>query len=190
MPFIRLAGNAILSFMCKASSGYWTIFDPTNGYTAISQRAAALLPMKKISSRYFFETDMLFRLGTFGAVIQDIPMRAVYGEETSGLSVSNVLPSFVLGHIRNFSKRILYNYFLRGFSVASVELVLSLFFLLFGGIYGLSKWVQSVNSGIYASSGEVMLAALPVIIGVQLMISFIGFDMANQPRIPLGRDRH
>ena len=189
MPAIRLAGNAVLSFMAKASSGYWTIFDPTNGYTAISRHAASLLPMAKISRRYFFETDILFRLGTVGAVVQDIPMRAVYGNETSGLSISKVLPSFLLGHIRNFSKRILYNYFLRGFSVASVELVLSLFFLLFGGIYGLGKWVHSVSSGIYASSGEVMLAALPVIIGVQLMVSFIGFDMQNQPRIPLERDR-
>ena len=189
MPAMRLAGNAVLSFMSKASSGYWTIFDPTNGYTAISQHAASLLPMTKISSRYFFETDMLFRLGTFGAVVQDIPMRAHYGGETSNLSTINALPTFMLGHIRNFSKRILYNYFLRGFSVASVELVLSLLLLLFGGSYGLGRWVNSASSGIYASSGEVMLAALPVIIGVQLMVSFIGFDMQNQPRIPLGRDR-
>lgn len=114
MPFARLAGNAILSFMCKASSGYWTIFDPTNGYTAISQHAASLLPMKKISNRYFFETDILFRLGTFGAVVQDIPMRAVYGNETSSLSINKVLPTFMFGHMRNFSKCILYNYFFAG----------------------------------------------------------------------------
>ena len=189
MPFARLAGNAVLSFMCKASSGYWSIFDPTNGYTAISRQAASLLPLDKISPRYFFETDMLFRLGTFGAVVQDIPMRAVYGTEKSNLSVKKVIFSFAMGHVRNFSKRILYNYFLRGFSVASVELVLALGFLLFGGFYGLTKWVQSAQSGVYASSGEVMLAALPVIVGVQLLISFIGFDMQSQPKVPLGQ-RH
>ena len=189
MPFARLAGNAVLSFMCKASSGYWSIFDPTNGYTAISSQAASLLPLDKISPRYFFETDMLFRLGTFGAVVQDIPMRAVYGTEKSNLSVKKVIFSFAMGHVRNFSKRILYNYFLRGFSVASVELVLALGFLLFGGFYGLTKWVQSAQSGVYASSGEVMLAALPVIVGVQLLISFIGFDMQSQPKVPLGQ-RH
>jgi dolichol-phosphate mannosyltransferase len=189
MPLLRLVGNAGLSFMCKASSGYWTIFDPTNGYTAISRQAASLLPMEKISKRYFFETDMLFRLGTFGAVVRDIPMRAIYGDETSNLSVRKVLFSFALGHMKNFSKRILYNYFLRGFSVASVELVLSLLFLSFGVVFGLFKWVQSVQSGVFASSGEVMLAALPIIIGVQLLISFIGFDMQNQPKIPLSSDR-
>ena len=189
MPFARLAGNAALSFMCKASSGYWSIFDPTNGYTAISRQAALLLPLDKISPRYFFETDMLFRLGTFGAVVQDIPMRAVYGTEKSNLSVKREVFSFALGHLRNFSKRILYNYFLRGFSVASVELVLAVGFLLFGGIYGLTKWVQSALSGVHASSGEVMLAALPVIVGVQLLISFIGFDMQSQPKVPLGQRR-
>ena len=189
MPFVRLAGNAALSFMCKASSGYWSIFDPTNGYTAISAQAASLLPMDKISPRYFFETDLLFRLGTFGAVVQDIPMRAVYGSEKSNLSVKKVIFSFALGHLRNFFKRILYNYFLRGFSVASVELILAVGFLLFGGLYGLTKWVQSALSGVYASSGEVMLAALPVIVGVQLLISFIGFDMQSQPKVPLGQRR-
>ena len=121
MPFIRLAGNAILSFMCKASSGYWSIFDPTNGYTAISRHALKLLPMNKIHKRYFFETDMLFRLGTFGAVVQDIPMRAVYGDEKSNLSIGKVMFSFGFGHIKNLTKRIFYNYFLRGFSAASVR---------------------------------------------------------------------
>jgi dolichol-phosphate mannosyltransferase len=96
-----------------------------------------------------------------------------------------VLFSFTIGHTRNFFKRILYNYFLRGFSVASVELIFSIALLLFGSIYGLIKWVDSVIHGVYASSGTVMLAALPIIIGVQLLISFIGFDMQNQPKIPL-----
>ena len=185
MPFIRLAGNAILSFMCKASSGYWSIFDPTNGYTAISRHALKLLPMNKIHKRYFFETDMLFRLGTFGAVVQDIPMRAVYGDEKSNLSIGKVMFSFGFGHIKNLTKRIFYNYFLRGFSVASIELILSIIFIIFGGAFGIAKWINSSLTGIHASSGEVMLAALPIIVGVQLLISFVGFDMQNQPKIPL-----
>ena len=187
MPFVRLAGNAVLSFMCKASSGYWTIFDPTNGYTAIGQQALSLLPMDKVNTRYFFETDMLFRLGTFGAVVQDVPMRAVYADEKSNLSIGKVVFSFTLGHIRNFFKRILYNYFLRGFSVASVELIFSIALLMFGSIYGLIKWVDSVIHGVYASSGTVMLAALPIIVGIQLLISFISYDMQSQPKIPLGK---
>ena len=49
MPAIRLFGNAVLSFMSKVSTGYWSLFDPTNGYTAIQTRVASHLPMDQIS---------------------------------------------------------------------------------------------------------------------------------------------
>ncbi len=35
MPFVRRAGNMGLSFLTKLASGYWNVFDPTNGYFAI-----------------------------------------------------------------------------------------------------------------------------------------------------------
>ena len=69
MPPVRLFGNAILSLMTKLSSGYWNLFDPTNGYTAIHADVARHLPFKKISQRYFFETDMLFRLNRLFVMI-------------------------------------------------------------------------------------------------------------------------
>ena len=90
MPKIRLFGNAVLSFMTKLSSGYWELFDPTNGYTAIHSEVAKHLPLDKISQRYFFETDMLFRLNTLGAVVIDIPMDAKYEDEVSNLKVSRL----------------------------------------------------------------------------------------------------
>lgn len=74
MPKIRIFGNAVLSFMTKLSSGYWDIFDPTNGYTAIHTDAIKHLPLNKISKRYFFESDILFRLNTLKAVVVDVPM--------------------------------------------------------------------------------------------------------------------
>src|SRR5688572_26336234 len=88
MPMARLLGNAVLSFMSKASSGYWTLFDPTNGYTALHAAALRRLPLEKLSPRYFFETDLLFRLNTVGAVVEDVPMPALYGEESSNLRVA------------------------------------------------------------------------------------------------------
>ena len=33
MPTVRVLGNAMLSFLAKLSTGYWNIFDPTNGFT-------------------------------------------------------------------------------------------------------------------------------------------------------------
>lgn len=72
----RLFGNAVLSFMNKASSGYWRVFDPTNGYTAINAAALRRLPLGKLSTRYFFETDMLLWLNMIGTVVEDVPMEA------------------------------------------------------------------------------------------------------------------
>lgn len=109
MPRMRLFGNAMLSFMTKLSSGYWDLFDPTNGYTAIHVTVARHLPFKKISNRYFFETDMLFRLNTIRAVVVDVPMNAKYVDEVSNLKISKIIGEFLAKHVRNFSKRIFYS---------------------------------------------------------------------------------
>lgn len=106
MPKVRLFGNAVLSLMCKLSSGYWNLFDPTNGFTAIHADVARNLPFNKISRRYFFETDMLFRLNTLRAVVVDVPMEAKYGDEVSNLKVSKIIGEFFVKHVRNFCKRI------------------------------------------------------------------------------------
>lgn len=185
MPPLRLFGNAVLSLMTKLSSGYWDLFDPTNGYTAIHADAARYLPFDKISKRYFFESDMLFRLNILGAVVADVPMDAVYGDEVSNLKISKIVTEFFTKHVRNFGKRIFYNYYLRNMSVASIELPLGIVLTLFGAGYGLSHWIASARSGMETPAGTVMLAALPVIMGVQLILAFLAHDVASVPRRPL-----
>lgn len=185
MPKIRLLGNLGLSFMQKISSGYWELFDPTNGYTAINLNVLKLLNLDKISERYFFESDILFRLGTINAVVIDIPMKSVYADEISNLKISDILFKFMKGHIKNSIKRIFYKYYLRDFSVASVQLPLSILMMSFGIIFGLSEWYNSIISDTVASSGTVMLASMPIIIGVQLFLSFLSYDMHTQPQRPL-----
>jgi dolichol-phosphate mannosyltransferase len=181
MPRMRLIGNAALSFMTKLSSGYWNIFDPTNGYTAISAAALCSLPLQKVNRRYFFESDMLFRLGTIQAAVLDLPMTAIYANEQSGLHVRRALLHFLGRNIGNFGKRVFYTYFLRGFSIASAELMIGLCFLLFGVVFGAQAWATSIATGLPATTGTVMLAALPVILGVQLLLSFLAFDIAAMP---------
>lgn len=185
MPALRLLGNAGLSFMAKFSSGYWDVFDPTNGYTAIAARVARLLPMDKISKRYFFETDMMFRLGTFRAVIVDVPMDAKYADEVSNLKISRVLGEFLAKHVRNFCKRIFYSYFLRDLSIASFELVAGLLLLAFGTGFGAIEWWQGIASGVPTTAGTVMLAAMPVLVGLQLLLAFFSYDVASVPKLSL-----
>jgi dolichol-phosphate mannosyltransferase len=185
MPTGRLFGNAVLSFVTKLSSGYWQIVDPTNGFTAIHVRPLAVLPLDKVSRRYFFESDMLFRLNTFSAVVEDVPMDAVYGNERSNLHISRVWRDFAIKNFVNFNKRVFYNYFLRGFSIASAELLLGTATLIFGVVFGATEWATSVTSGRAVTAGTVMLAALPVMLGVQLLLSFLAFDMRSVPTVPL-----
>ena len=61
MRTLRLLGNSVLSLISKASSGYWNIMDPTNGFTALHCVAAGEIELDNVSRRYFFEPDMLFR---------------------------------------------------------------------------------------------------------------------------------
>ena len=182
MPPARLFGNAVLSFLAKFSTGYWQSFDPTNGYIAIHAEVARRLPLQKLSKRYFFETDMLFRLSTLKARVIDVPMPAIYGDERSGLSAARMIVPFALGHVRNFFKRVAYNYFLRDFSIASVQLVAGLALLLFGVAYGLIHWLGATAP---ASAGTVMLAGLPVILGVQLLLAFFSYDIHSTPATAL-----
>ena len=184
MPKLRLFGNAMLSFMNKFSSGYWNIFDPTNGYTAIHSEVAKRLPFDKISRRYFFETDILFRLNLMRAVVIDIPIDAKYGNEVSNLKIHSIVGEFFYKHVRNFVKRIFYNYYLRDLSLASIELPIGLFLLTFGSCYGIYHWVSSANEGVNTSAGTVMLAALPILMGMQFILAFIGADIASVPRRP------
>jgi dolichol-phosphate mannosyltransferase len=187
MPSVRLFGNAVLSLTTKLSSGYWNLFDPTNGYTAIHADVAKHLPFAKISRGYFFETDMLFRLNTLRAVVVDVPMDAKYGDESSNLKISKIIGEFLFKHARNFLKRIFYNYYLRDLSLASIELPLGLLMLFFGVGFGSYHWLESAQAGLPTPAGTVMLAAMPILMGMQLVLAFIGFDIASVPKQPLHR---
>jgi glycosyltransferase involved in cell wall biosynthesis len=181
MPRGRLIGNAGLSFLSKLSTGYWNLFDPTNGYIAIHAEIARLIPAKKVHARYFFESDVLFRLSILRARIVELPLETVYKDELSGLNEWRCLVTFPFLHLRNFMKRIFYNYMLRNFSLGSITLPLGVLMLAFGSIYGIVGWIESYESQEPATAGTVMLSALPIIIGIQLMLNFLAQDVASVP---------
>lgn len=187
MPRVRLIGNAGLSLLAKLSTGYWHIFDPTNGFIAIHRKVAQLLPFEKIDHRFFFETDILFRLNVLRAAVVDIPMRAVYGEERSNLRIGREFFRFAGGHLRTFFKRIFYNYFLRSFSIASVELVLGTSLAVFGTAFAVDAWIESKVQQTPATAGTVMLGALPILVGIQLLLSFLNYDIESTPKTCLHR---
>lgn len=185
MPKVRVFGNALLSLLSKLSTGYWGIFDPTNGYTAIHASVARNLPFTKISNRFFFESDMLFRLNTLRAVVVDIPMSALYGDEISNLKISKIICEFLKKHMKNFAKRIFYNYYLRDMSLASIELPIGIFMFLFGIFFGSYHWIVSSAKNLSTPAGTIMLAALPILFGLQLILAFFAQDMSAIPKSPI-----
>ena len=184
MPFIRVLGNAGLSFMTKLSSGYWTVTDPTNGFTAIRREILQELRFAKLHRRFFFESDMLFRLNLLGAAVADVPMKANYGSEKSNLNVLKSLFQFPWLHFVNHQKRIFYSYYLKEMSIASFELPLGLGLLGFGTIFGINAWISASAAGQATTTGNVMIAALPIIIGFQLVLAFLSYDIAQTPKRP------
>lgn len=185
MPLVRLLGNAGLSFITKLTTGYWHLMDPTNGFTALHADILPWLHTDQIEKRYFFETDVLFRLGLLNAVVQDIPMMSRYADEKSNLSVRKVLFEFGFKHAARLGKRIFYQYFLRDFNLGSLFLIISLPLILFGSSFGLLEWLHSIQTGRAATTGTVMLAAMPTLVGIQLLLSFIALDMSRPAGDPL-----
>lgn len=185
MPWVRTFGNGALSFISKISTGYWDIVDPTNGFTCIHAAVAADLPFDKLSQRYFFESDLLFRLGLARAVVVDVPMSACYGDERSGLKAFRIIPEFLAKHARNWCKRFVYSYVLRNFTAATLEAFVGAILLIFGTVFGATKWYAAAAAGVTATSGTVMLAAISVLLGTQFLLAALSYDIQNIPRQPL-----
>lgn len=184
MPKIRIFGNAALSLWSKLSAGYWSITDPTNGFTAIHRKALEAIHLDKLRKTYFFESDLLFRLSIINAVVVDVPMDAVYGEEQSNLKIRKVLVEFPWRHTVNLWKRVFYKYYLREWSVASFELPLGLGFTIFGAWFGISRYLEASEAGRATTAGQVTLSAVALILGVQLLLSFLSYDVQSEPRVP------
>jgi glycosyltransferase involved in cell wall biosynthesis len=181
MPKIRLFGNSGLSFLVKAASGYWTVMDPTNGYTAISRQAIENLELDKIARRYFFESDMLIHLNIENAVVVDIPIPAKYGDEKSSLSITRTLFGFPPKLFKGLVKRIFLKYFIYDFNMISIYLIFGIPFLTFGLVFGLYHWITASETA-STPVGTVMLAVLPIILGIQFLLQAIQIDINNIPK--------
>lgn len=182
MPLVRRIGNLGLSFLTKAATGYWNIFDPTNGFFAIRAGVLAQLPLDKIDKGYFFETSMLSHLYLLGACVQDVTIPARYRDESSNLSIRRALFEFPFKLARTFLRRLVLKYFIFDFSMMSIYLLTGIPLLLFGLIFGTLKWIHYAGLGIPAPTGTVILPTLSVILAIQILLSAIEIDLNSAPR--------
>jgi dolichol-phosphate mannosyltransferase len=185
MPVIRRLGNMGLAFLAKAATGYWHLFDPTNGFVAVRGATLAQLPLDQIDHGFYFEISMLANLYLLGAVVQDIPMPARYRNEVSNLVIERVLVEFPPRLLVTFVRRAVLKNFLYDFSMVSIYLLAGIPLLLFGLIFGIYKWIQYLQAGVPAPTGTVILPTLSVLVGMQLMLSAIDSDLRSVPKQPL-----
>ena len=182
MPRHRLLGNIVLTFMTKLASGYWNIFDPQNGYTAIKADVLRLLNLDTIHKRFFFENDMLIHLNFFGCRVKDISIPARYGEEKSDLSSFKAGVTFPLLLLRRFFSRVYQKYVLRDFSPIALFLFLGLILFGWGVAFGIYLWIESQLTGRLTPTGTIMLSLLPLILGFQLLLQAIVLDIHETPK--------
>ena len=185
MPLIRRLGNMGLGFLTKAATGYWNVFDPTNGYVAIRAEALAQLPLERVDNTYFFETSMLGNLYLLGAVVRELPMPAQYRDEVSSLLIHRVLLEFPLKLFAAFLRRMWLKNFIYDFTMVSVYLLTGLPLLAFGLLFGAVKWIEYARRNVPAPTGTVMLPTLSVLLGIQILLSAIEFDLGAVPKEPL-----
>jgi dolichol-phosphate mannosyltransferase len=177
MPKTRLFGNAVLSLLAKFASGYWNVIDPTNGYLAFNASFLRMLPWQSFADSYFFEISVLCELGLKRLSIIELEMPTIYTSAPSSLSLPRVALSFPFRLLHLTLRRILVQYFVFDVNLGSMYLLLGTLLMLGGGIFGVYQWVDSFVTDVPRSTGTVMLAALPFLMGFQLVLNALMFDV-------------
>ena len=191
MPRRRLLGNLFLSMTTKAVSGYWNVLDPTNGYTAVRADVLRRLDFGNVHDRYFFETSMLVELHLLRTPVRDVMMPARYAGAESSLRLLPTSVEFSYRLLRALLRRLALEYVLLDFRPGSVFGGLGALFVLFGGAFGAYHWHRSASTGVATLPGTVMVAALPVVLGLQLLLQAVLLDIGEvrnfAPLPPLSR---
>lgn len=183
MPRSRLVGNAALSLGVKAVSGYWNVLDPTNGFVAIRAALWRRLEAARLDDRYFFETSLLVELNICRAVVADVALPARYGSQPTSLRISHTLATFPARLAGAFLRRFYWRYLIQDFGIVSIATLLGLPLMAFGTLFGAKHWMESIRSGVPATAGTVFVAALPIILGAQLLLVALVLDVLASPTI-------
>ncbi len=181
MPPLRRAGNLVLSFLVKMASGYWSLFDPCNGYIAISRGLLEGIRRGRLADRYFFEISLLCESYRARGVIVDVAMHPRYGDEVSSLSPMRSLVEFSWRLLARTARRIGFAYFLRDFNVVSVFISAGVPLMAFGVLWSLYNWYLSWAANVVASTGTVMIGTLAIILAFQLLLQAVALDVQNEP---------
>lgn len=180
MPGHRVFGNVALSIMTKFASGYYHLFDPQNGYTAIHREALARLDLDAIKVNYSFENSLLIHLNILRVRARDVPIPAVYGEEVSSMRLRRVVPMLLNTLLRGFWMRIWRKYVFPSFGPFALLFFLGLAATTLGLLAAVVIIVLAFND-VTATPATVMISVAPLLAGIQLLVSALIIDMQESP---------
>ena len=183
IPRTRYLGNAVLSFLTKIASGYWHVADSQSGYTAVNLATLKLLDLDRIYKRYGFPNDLLVHLNVWNRRVRDYPSRPIYGVgERSGIRLRHVVPKISWLLTKGFFWRMKEKYIIRDFH--PLILFYTLGMLLFGTGF-LLGWLEVGLriAGNPITSASIVLVALLVISGLQLLLFAMWFDMESNKEL-------
>ena len=182
MPWPRRFGNLFLSFLSKVATGYWNCFDFNNGFFAISKESLKLMDKNSIANNYFFETSLIAELYHQRAKIKEIAMPAIYGDEKSNMKVFKMPFLFSVNLFKKFISRIWKGYFVYDFNIGTLYIVFGHLLFVAGVIYGVINWYEYASKDVLTPFGTIMISALLIILGFQLILQAIQFDIINTPK--------
>ena len=177
MPRTRLFGNAVLSLWVKFASGYWNTIDPTNGYVSFNTRLLRMLHWEAFADSYFFEMSVLCELGLKRLPILELEMPTIYTAAPSSLSIAKVMLEFPPRLMRMFFRRVLLQYFLFDINLGSLYILVGTLLCLFGVVFGGWQWAIGLQTHTGRPTGTVMLAVLPFLMGFQLLLNALMYDV-------------
>jgi glycosyltransferase involved in cell wall biosynthesis len=179
IPRTRYLGNAALSFMTKIASGYWHVADSQSGYTAVNLETLKLLDLDRIYRRYGFPNDLLVHLNVFNRRVRDYPSRPIYGVgERSGIRLRHVVPKISWLLLKGFFWRMGQKYVIRDFHPLILFYMLGILLFAGGFLLGVAEVVLRIG-GNAVPSATIVLVALLVISGLQLLLFAMWFDMES-----------
>lgn len=181
MPAVRRMGNLFLSFLSKISTGYWNCFDFNNGFLCIATENIKAFDFDKISNDYFFETSLISELYFQRGKIKEIGMPAIYGDEESNMKLFQMPFLFSVNLFKKYISRILKGYFMYDFNIGSIYIIFGWPLFLGGVIFGSYNWYHYASLEKFTPVGTIMISALLIIVGFQLLLQALQFDMQNNP---------
>ena len=177
IPRYRFLGNAFLSLLTKAASGYWHVADSQCGFTAITAEAANLLPLERLYPRYGYPNHLLTMLNIFNQRVTEVPVRPIYNVgEKSGIKLTKVAPTISWLLFKCFWWRLFEKYIIRDFHPLVFFYSLGFLLLPVGVIFGTGLTIYRLTVGTVAPTSA-LFAVLLSLSGLQFLLFAMWFDM-------------